>query len=129
MVGVFFTRIAETYLGGKRGVFICLTMAVAIVLIPHYFVSSNDHVLIFAIHLLSSFLSGPLMPLFWAMIADTADYAEWRFGRRFTGLIFSVGTFSNKAGWAIGSAFTAYTLPCFGCEANAVQSSRQVSGC
>jgi glycoside/pentoside/hexuronide:cation symporter, GPH family len=41
--------------------------------------------------------------LLWAMYADTADYAEWKKGRRATGLIFSASTMSQKFGWAFGA--------------------------
>jgi Na+/melibiose symporter-like transporter len=32
-----------------------------------------------------------MMPLFWSMIADTADYGAVKFGHRSTGIIFSAG--------------------------------------
>jgi glycoside/pentoside/hexuronide:cation symporter, GPH family len=128
MAGVYFTGHVEKCFGGKKMAFIGLTVMVGTVLTANFFVSADDIMLIFSIQLISSFLSGPLMPLFWAMIADTADFAEWKFGRRFTGLIFSVGTTSNKAGWALGSAGTAYTLAYFGYEANAVQSTESMFG-
>ncbi|MFC1569153.1 MFS transporter, partial [bacterium] len=41
-------------------------------------------------------------PLLWAMYADTADYSEWKNGRRATGLIFSAATFAQKFGIALG---------------------------
>ena len=45
--------------------------------------------LIYGINALGSITGGPLSALLWAMYADTADYAEWKTGRRATGLIFS----------------------------------------
>lgn len=63
-----------------------------------------------------------MLPLLWAMSADTADYAERRSGRRDTGLIFSSYSMAQKMGWAVGSAATAWILSLAGFEANAVQS-------
>ena len=62
------------------------------------------------------------MPLFWAMIADTADYAEWKYGRRFTGLIFSAGNLSQKLGWTIGPILAGSLLAYYRYEANVEQS-------
>ena len=45
----------------------------------------------------------------WAMYADTADYGEWKSGRRTTALVFSASTMSQKFGWAI-AAFLAFQL-------------------
>jgi GPH family glycoside/pentoside/hexuronide:cation symporter len=47
------------------------------------------------------------------MYADTADYAEWRFGRRATGIVFSAATFGQKFGWGIGGALTGWLLALF----------------
>ena len=62
------------------------------------------------------------------MFADTADYAEWKFGRRSTGLIFSAGTFSQKFGWTIGGAIAGWLLAFYKFEANAEQSADSLKG-
>jgi GPH family glycoside/pentoside/hexuronide:cation symporter len=55
------------------------------------------------------------------MYADIADYSEWKTGRRATGLIFSSSSMSQKMGWTLGSALTAWLLAAFGFQANQVQ--------
>ncbi len=105
-----------------------LTLASSTVASGFYFVSADNLTLLFGVHVVAAFLTGPLMPLFWSMIADTADYAEWRFKRRFTGLIFSAGTFSQQTGWALGSAVAGWLLASYGYEANAEQSADTISG-
>src|SRR5690606_8097247 len=47
--------------------------------------------------------------LLWSMYADTADYGEWKSGRRTTGLVFSASTMGQKIGWALGP-FVAFQL-------------------
>jgi Na+/melibiose symporter-like transporter len=46
----------------------------------------------------------PSIPLTWAIFADTADYSEWKTGRRFTGMVFATIMFALKSGLALGSA-------------------------
>jgi GPH family glycoside/pentoside/hexuronide:cation symporter len=62
------------------------------------------------------------------MLADTADYSEWKFGRRATGLVFSAATFAQKAGWGIGGALAGWMLVLFQFVPNAVQSATSLNG-
>jgi GPH family glycoside/pentoside/hexuronide:cation symporter len=82
----------------------------------------------YASHILGSFVGGPLMPLTWSMFADTADYAEWKFGRRATGLIFSAGTFSQKMGWTVGGAIAGWVLAAFHYQPNVAQTEETLVG-
>ena len=54
------------------------------------------------------------IPLLWAMIADVADYSEWKNHRRATAIIFSAMIFGLKAGLSIGGALVAGILAGFG---------------
>jgi glycoside/pentoside/hexuronide:cation symporter, GPH family len=62
------------------------------------------------------------------MYADTADYSEWKTGRRATGLVFSASIMSNKLGWAVGSMIAAFILAKTGFVANVVQNPDVLSG-
>ena len=62
------------------------------------------------------------------MYADTADYSEWRTGRRATGLIFSSSSMSQKFGWTLGGAIAAWLLAVYGFEAGQVQSATSLNG-
>ncbi|WP_164976274.1 MFS transporter [Oleiharenicola lentus] len=128
LAGVACTRPITDLLGGKRRAFIMVNFAVALVSLGYFFVGPADIGLIIGIGVLSSFLGGPLLPLFWSMIADTADYGEWKNGRRITGLTFSAGTFSHKAGAALGGAAAAFVLGLSGYEANVAQSEEALGG-
>ena len=70
----------------------------------------------------------PAVPLLWTMIADTADYSEWKTGRRATGLFFSSATFAQKAGWGIGGALAGWLLYMFKFEANVEQTETAIQG-
>lgn len=70
----------------------------------------------------------PAVPLLWTMIADSADYSEWKTGRRATGLYFSAATFAQKAGWGIGAAMAGGILTLFNYAANAAQTESALTG-
>jgi GPH family glycoside/pentoside/hexuronide:cation symporter len=120
IVGVMITKYLSKLMG-KRMLYMVLWGIVSVLTILFYFIPKENIILIFASHILISFILGPTAPLIWAMYADTADYSEWRSGRRATGLVFSAATFAQKLGWAIGGAITGWLLAYFGFIANTVQ--------
>ena len=128
LAGVGLTGRLTRLFGGKKNAFLGLTLLTAAVGMAFYWVGPGDLLWIYVIQVASQALMAPLMPLFWAMIADTADYSEWKFGRRFTGLTFSAGTFSQKLGWAVGPALASYLLVFYGYQANVEQSERTIEG-
>ena len=62
------------------------------------------------------------------MYADTADYGEWKFRRRATGLIFSATVFVQNIGMAVGGALIGWLLAYYGFVANVVQTPRVIHG-
>jgi len=77
---------------------------------------------------IGSITGGPISALLWVLYADTADYSEWKTGRRATGLVFSASIMSNKIGWAVGSMLAAFILDRTGFVANAVQNMQVLTG-
>jgi GPH family glycoside/pentoside/hexuronide:cation symporter len=67
-------------------------------------------------------------PLYFAMIGDTADYAEWKFKARTTGIIFSSSSFAQKIGLGIGGALSGFLLQHYGYVAGAAQSAASNHG-
>jgi GPH family glycoside/pentoside/hexuronide:cation symporter len=84
--------------------------------------------LIFVFQAIGSLAGGPISALLWIMYADTADYSEWKTGRRATGLVFSASIMSNKLGWAFGSMIAAFILAETGFVANVVQNIDVLNG-
>ena len=63
------------------------------------------------------------------MIADVADYSEWRNNRRATAIIFSAMIFGLKAGLSVGGALVAGILAFYGySEELVVQSPETING-
>ncbi len=93
-----------------------------------WFAKPTDIAMMFALQILSSFVIGFNSPLLWAMFADTADDAEWRLGRRNTGLVFASAIFGTKIGLALGAWVTGGVLTLFGYVANMEQSATSLLG-
>ncbi len=100
-VGVVATGWMTKYLG-KKNLYIVATIVNIVTTAAYFFAGPEDMVFLYAMNIIGGFASGPVSPLIWALYADTADYSEWKTGRRATGLIFSAGTFAQKMGWTIG---------------------------
>ena len=93
-----------------------------------WIIQPTDIRLMFALQILGSFVLGFNSPLVWAMFADTADDAEWRLGRRNTGLVFASAIFGMKIGLAIGAWVTGGLLTLFGYVPNVDQTSFSLLG-
>ncbi len=111
--GMMLTRPLTNWLG-KKHLMIFMNVITAVCTALFFFVSPQQIYLLFVLQALGSFCSGPSPVLLWAMYADVADYSEWRFKRRATGLIFSAATFSQKFGVALGAAFAGWALDWIG---------------
>jgi GPH family glycoside/pentoside/hexuronide:cation symporter len=62
------------------------------------------------------------------MIADSADYSEWKTGRRATGLWFSAAVFAQKAGWGVGAAIAGWVLTVFNYVPDVTQTATALTG-
>jgi GPH family glycoside/pentoside/hexuronide:cation symporter len=71
---------------------------------------------------------GPTIPLLWAMFADVVDYAEWKTGRRTTGLVYATIMFALKAGLSLGVAIAGWVLSGYGYKPNVTQTPEALLG-
>jgi GPH family glycoside/pentoside/hexuronide:cation symporter len=113
---------------GRRKAAIGLFVIAIISTSVFYFFKPQDLVLMFVFQVIGSISGGPISAFFWIMYADTADYSEWKTGRRATGLVFSASIMSNKLGWAFGSAAAAFILDQTGFVANVAQNENVLAG-
>lgn len=93
-----------------------------------YLAQPQDIILIFSLGVITEAATGPIVVLFFAMLADAADYSEWKHYRRATGLVYSAGTLSMKFGTGIGGALTGWTLTVVGYTANVAQTPESLHG-
>ena len=110
-----------TKLVGRKSAVIILFVTALVCTGSFYFLSPANLTLIFILQLIGSITGGPISALLWVLYADTADYSEWKTGRRATGLVFSASIMSTKIGWAVGSMVAAFILDQTGFVANIVQ--------
>jgi len=103
IVGITLSKpLADKY--GKRDVFGVALVISTLFIIAFYFFPPQSVGLMFISQILHGFFYGITIPLLWAMIADVADYSEWRNNRRATAIIFSAMMVGLKAGLTIGSS-------------------------
>ncbi len=67
--------------------------------------------------------------LMWVMMADVADYGEWRQGKRMDGVIFSTFLAVLKLGMALSGAIVGWTLGFSGYVANAPEQTSLAMNC
>jgi GPH family glycoside/pentoside/hexuronide:cation symporter len=113
---------------GKKRLFMMAIGLGGLVIGAFYIAGPTDVVLMFTLQIVSSFIIGFNSPLVFAMFADTADDAEWRTGRRTTGLVFASAIFATKAGVAIGAWMFGLIFAYFGYVANVAQTPRSLHG-
>ncbi len=119
-VGLVFTpRLADRY-GKPGGILIGAVVTIAAAL-GLYFTPYDEIELIFLWGCLMALGGTPIAVLGWAMIPDTVDYAQARFGVRADGSVFAMSSFFQKLAKALGGAGVAAVLALAGYMANAEQ--------
>lgn len=95
---------------GKRNVFMASLFISTLFIIFFYFFPPKSIGIIFGSQILHGFFYGISTPILWTMIADVADYSEWKNNRRATAIIFSAMMVGLKAGLSIGSSLVSWIL-------------------
>lgn len=117
LIGVFFSK-PLSKLFGKRAVFVGALLITAVSTIWLYFIPANRISMMMWQSLSWGLCYGPTIPLLWSMIADTADYSEWKTGRRATGFVFAGVVFALKFGLGIGGFVQGMIYDVYGYESN-----------
>jgi GPH family glycoside/pentoside/hexuronide:cation symporter len=127
IAGVACTQLLARRFGKKR-LYVAVMGGCSLLTGLFYLVPPDRVVPVFALNVLTMLVMAPQAPLLWAMYADTADYSEWRTGRRATGLVFSAATFAQKFGIALGGGMAGWLLALFGFVPNAEQTPGTLAG-
>jgi Na+/melibiose symporter-like transporter len=127
ILGIFLSKpLAERF--GKRDVFKGALICSVIVAALFILIAPQAVTLALILQLLFNFSWGVSMPLPWAMMADVADYSEWKNNRRATAIVFAGIIIGLKVGLAIGGALAGSLLNMYGYVANAVQTPHALLG-
>ena len=93
-----------------------------------FFLPVENFGLLLAVNAVGTFCMGPTSALVWAMYADVADYGEWKFSRRSTGLVYSASLFALKTGIMCGGYILPLFLDRFGFVPNVAQTATAILG-
>lgn len=99
---------------GKRNVFIVGLVLAMLSVAAFYIVPPTGIAMIFVLQILYNFFWGITMPVPWAMMADVADFSDWKFNRRSTAIVFAGIVIGLKVGLAIGGAVSSMLLSWYG---------------
>jgi len=99
---------------GKRKLFIVSLVLSGLLTAAFYWVPKGNISAIFVLGCSAEFFAAMMPTLFFTMLGDSADYSEWKNGRRATGLIYSAGTFVQKTGGGFAGALVLVVLAGYG---------------
>lgn len=117
---VFVPRLAERF--SKAGAIQIGALFTVLASIGFYLTPVSEPVWVIFWGCLVALGGAPIAVLGWAMIPDTVDYAQWRFGKRADGAVYSMSSFFQKLAKALGGAGVATALATAGYVANQPQS-------
>ncbi|MCF2948541.1 MFS transporter [Paraglaciecola aquimarina] len=119
IIGIGFSKsLADKY--GKREVFGGSLFMSTVFISVFYFYPPDAIGIVFTSQVLHGFFYGISTPLLWAMIADVADYSEWKTERRATAIIFSAMIVGLKVGLTLGSSILSSILDYYDYSADLV---------
>ena len=120
IVGITLSKkLADKY--GKRDIFRFFLFISTLFIIAFYFYPPQSVSLMFLSQIFHGFFYGITIPVLWAMIADVADFSEWKTNRRATAIIFSAMMVGLKTGLSIGGPLTTSLLGIFNYIPNSLQ--------
>jgi Na+/melibiose symporter-like transporter len=127
VIGVLFS----TYLSikfGKKAVAITGFALTTLLMAGFIFLPPDNIWAIFVMIWLRSLAYAPTIPLLWAMFADVVDYAEWKTGRRTTGVIYATVLFALKVGLSLGGFLAGWLLSGYGYQPHVAQTEHALLG-
>ena len=127
VIGVLFS----TYLSikfGKKVVALTGFALTTVFMAGFIFLPSDNIWATFVMVWLRSLVYAPTIPLLWAMFADVSDYAEWKTGRRTTGVIYATVLFALKFGLSLGGFLAGWLLAWYGYRPNLAQTQHALLG-
>ena len=112
----------------KRRLMIGLMLASTALSAAFLFVDADQILLTYALQIALGLVLGPKSPLSFSMLADAADYNEWRNGRRATAMTFAASSFAQKLGTAVAVGVIGTLFTTLGYVPNAAQSAESQAG-
>lgn len=127
IIGVSFSHVLTARFG-KRNVFLWSIFLTGLFSMSLLWIPTSATPLIIFSEVLRQLSSGCSGPVLWAMMADVADFGEWKTGRRATATVTSAVVFALWVGLALGGAITGWMFSFYGYQPNAVQTAHALLG-
>lgn len=112
----------------KKTLLLMLMLATGLCSLAFYFVPPDGIVCMVILQVCIGFALGVKPPLTFSMLADTADYNEWKRGRRATAMTFAAGVFSQKLGSVLATLVITAIFTALGYQANQAQTPESLQG-
>ena len=112
----------------KKNTYSSFLIASAVFSVLFIFVQPENVILIYILNIFCQFFFGSVSVLQWAMYTDTADYGEWKMGRRATGLLMAASLFALKLGLTLGGSIVGWILAFYNFAPNQAQTSFTIDG-
>jgi GPH family glycoside/pentoside/hexuronide:cation symporter len=118
MGGIFFSSFLKKYFD-RKNVAIFLSFASVVLGASFYWLPSENFALLCIMNFIWSVIAGAIPVFIFAMFADVADFHEWKFNQRATGLVTAGIMFAIKMGVAIGGFLALFLLGQYGYDKQA----------
>jgi GPH family glycoside/pentoside/hexuronide:cation symporter/probable glucitol transport protein GutA len=127
LLGIALTPIMSKKIGQKNFYYLA-SLAGVLVNGGLFFINPTSNLNLFMfVFALTSLPQGIILIMTSSMIANTIEYAEWRFGQRSEGLISSTQTLTSKIAIALGAGLCGVILSLSRYVPNAIQSAQTLS--
>lgn len=113
IIGALCTSPLSKWLG-RKNLFILSLIFSGLFTGALFWAPQGDATYVFIVGCSAEFFAAIMPTLFFSMLGDSADYSEWKNGRRATGLIYSAGTFVQKTGGGFAGALVLIVLASYG---------------
>jgi GPH family glycoside/pentoside/hexuronide:cation symporter len=109
IIGIMLSRrLADRF--GKRNVFGAALFVSTLCLLAFVAIPPQAAGTAVVTNMLQGFFYGITTPILWSMVADVADFSEWKYSRRATAIVFSAIMVGLKIGLAVGGWLVAKIL-------------------
>lgn len=127
MTGAFLTQFITPFMEKKR-LLMVLMLATGVFSCGFYFVPKDAILAMVVLQVLIGVCLGMKSPLTFSMLADAADYNEWKKGRRATAMTFAAAVFSQKLGTVLATLVITAIFAALGYKANVAQTAESLGG-
>lgn len=112
----------------KKTVYASFLITSAVLSLGFFLLEPESILMMYVVNVLLQFVFGTVSVLQWAIYTDTADFGEWKFARRATGLVMAASLFALKLGLTLGGALVGWLLGLHGFVAGVEQPAETMFG-